>query len=598
MRNNIFRLKNQFILILCTSILLTSSLSIVYYNYISDILIKKEISYIDITLNQSAQKISSVCGELKKFSELLINNTWTKQLLKSYDPYDKYEYNKSLSNITTNILGYNSNIASISILGMDYSTFGHNIKHIAILNQLNDEYGFEDGHSLDLFTGVYQDKIRHTRYYCYIKSIIENEKYEKFGNNIGTCVLFCNISVINDIISDISLTPGTVYFVLDSSENEIAASGESYDKVLAELKTHKLGYSGSVTPLELELSGRDSLVQIKSIPDIGWHLVAVAPVNEIKSVLRPMLIFSIILLFLMSSCFILIGIRIVYSVTKPVEAMNRFMNKGPHYGLKNRLNIKEKNEFGQLASDINNLLDEIDDMTDKNTQSMSRLYESEIAKNKAQIIALRSQINPHFLYNTLNCIKGYGYLLKSEEIVSITSSLASIMRYSIKGTDIVEVSQEISCIQKYMDIISLRFPGKIQFSFDIPKELYKCSILRFILQPIVENAVYHGLELKPGTGNLMISGWLKDDYTIIFEISDDGVSIPPEQLEKMNRSFSEISDYDMIYGDAERGIGLKNIAHRLHNTYGQNSSIWIESSCDRGTTVTIKYPKLVQELIG
>jgi two-component system sensor histidine kinase YesM len=214
----------------------------------------------------------------------------------------------------------------------------------------------------------------------------------------------------------------------------------------------------------------------------------------------------------------------------------------------------------------------------------------ELVKKQAELSALQSQINPHFLYNTLDCIKGIGHSVKSQDIVNITSSLSFIMRYSIKGGDIVSVKNEIECVENYLKIISIRFMGKHQFQLDIDECLMDMKMIKFILQPIVENAIYHGLEPKLTGGLLKIKGFLLDDRLICFEIFDNGKGMTAEELECLNRELDEDNIQSIVTGNKERSIGLININGRIKFKYGMEFGLKITSRENEGTSVRLNFP--------
>ena len=267
------------------------------------------------------------------------------------------------------------------------------------------------------------------------------------------------------------------------------------------------------------------------------------------------------------------------------------MGKGGYHSLKNRLQISQNNEIGDLAEQINFMLDEIDNLTKKIVSTQSHMYEVELEKKKAELSALYSQINPHFLYNTLECIRGYGYLLNSTEIVEITSALSFIMRYSIKGPEFVPVEQEMLCVRKYLTIISIRFENRFDFQLNLSEEILLFKIPRFILQPIVENAVYHGLEPKLSQGIVEIKARRENrSNSLLIEITDNGVGIPKDILTGIQNNLSQMNAQSTLNTFSEHSIGILNIQNRIKNIYGTEYGLTIQSRQGERTCVSIRLP--------
>ena len=232
-------------------------------------------------------------------------------------------------------------------------------------------------------------------------------------------------------------------------------------------------------------------------------------------------------------------------------------------------------------------------MTAERLQDQTRLFELNLAKKRAELSALQSQINPHFLYNTLDCIRGYGYMLNSSEIVSITNALSSIMRYCIKGADIVALRKEMTIVNYYLDIIRIRFPNRFNYVFDVDPALEDLAIPRFILQPVVENAIYHGLESRLEKGTLTISCHTTETGDCTLCVTDDGVGIPPERLAEIHRKLSDKSMQNVLNVPAGNSLALVNIHNRLRNLYGANYGLDIVCPPEGGTRVTLHLPMVL-----
>lgn len=196
------------------------------------------------------------------------------------------------------------------------------------------------------------------------------------------------------------------------------------------------------------------------LSSMGWRLVSLVPEDEIAADLMPLLWLGMLICVVFAICIGVWNLHIQRSIMAPVKQLTAFIENDLDDKLQNRIHISTSSEMELFCQEINTLLDKVSEMTAERLQDQTRLYELNLAKKRAELSALQSQINPHFLYNTLDCIRGYGYMLNSSEIVSITNALSSIMRYCIKGADIVALRKEMTIVNYYLDIIRIRFPNR------------------------------------------------------------------------------------------------------------------------------------------
>lgn len=575
--------------ILFTSITLVIGLS--YHIVLSQILQRKENTYMDNMITHVKQKINSSTNDIKSYAELIAYSKYTSLMITETDPSQVLYYNQILTEMISNTIITNESINSISIVDTNENIFGFVSKNYSIVDTLKDKYNaFDKNTHLSGFSGLLYSDLDKRYYYSYFMPIYNNSRTSKINDKIGTCVVLGKTADLDVIVNNTTTTPNS-FFMIINSNNEVLASSNSNNTENSAVAQKLSPYlkEGSDGQYIETFMGKKSIIQYKSIEQTDWKIISIVPLVEINSDLNRQLVFEMIFIMLVIAVFFVLGVQFIISITNPIANMADFMNKGAYHNLHNRLNINEKNEIGQLAFHINHMLDEIQEMAKKSIQNQSNMYEMELAKKRAELSALQSQINPHFLYNTLDCIKGYGYLLNSSEIVEITSSMASIMRYSIKGPDIVEVSKEINCIKNYLNIISIRFSNKFRYTIQIDEEIYKLYIPRFILQPIVENAIYHGLEPKLSDGTLSICGY-QSNSEIIFEIKDNGAGIPSDKLELLKKEFTSIDPNNAINTYSERSIGLLNINGRIRFLYGKDYGLSIESIEKEGTTIIIKIP--------
>lgn len=227
----------------------------------------------------------------------------------------------------------------------------------------------------------------------------------------------------------------------------------------------------------------------------------------------------------------------------------------------------------------------------KTEQTKEKIH-SELADTRAEIGALQSQINPHFLYNTLDAIRGQALIDNSPVIADMTEALSILFRYSIsRSGNIVTIQKELYCVEKYMMIQQFRFPGKFEYRKTIDDSILSCLIPRLTLQPLVENAIYHGLETRMEGGIISISLEQSEEY-IIVHISDNGIGIEENQLNALNRTLqTNTIPPQSCNASKGSGIALSNVNRRIRLNFGEPYGLILSSSPGFGTDVEIILPK-------
>ena len=342
---------------------------------------------------------------------------------------------------------------------------------------------------------------------------------------------------------------------------------------------------GEVTPLSFD-SSRYMALQ-SDISGIGWKMMTLVPYTSFASGITTLtkIIVGVSLLILLIAYFL--SKPIAYSITKRLDKLCGFMQRATGGELVEVPDIIYKDEIGILYENYNFMISRIRSLISKN-------YQMGIELKSAEYKALQSQINPHFLYNTLDMISWLSYQNKSEEITSVVYALANFYKLSLnKGKDIVTLSDEINHLTYFMKIQEFRFSGKIKLNIDVPPELLQYSIPKITLQPIVENALFHGiLEKKSKSGSITVTG-KRENELICLQITDDGIGIPSEQLKGL------LEDKNHLETPDETGshYGLHNINRRIRLQYGEAYGLSFESISGKGTTVSLLLPAMhVDEL--
>ncbi|WP_410999434.1 sensor histidine kinase [Paenibacillus sp. TH7-28] len=366
---------------------------------------------------------------------------------------------------------------------------------------------------------------------------------------------------------------------------------DEYGKVVYNADPAKLGEDLSGSPLlaqaagtrgsfQLTIGGRPYICVYTSSAQTGWKTLVYIPLTELLAPMKQnrdkLMITTLSVIFFA----LLVAIVISYALTKPLKRTVQLMKQVQRGKLDVRVNVKYNDEIGLLGSQFNRMIARVKDL-------IHEVAETEKSKQKADMLALQNQINPHFIYNTLESIRMLAELNDDDRVAELTYLLGLLLRYSItrNADEHVTVGQEIDHVRNYLLLLQLRFPDKFNFRVEIPEHFYPLPIVKLVFQPIVENAVFHGLEKREGSGTITIRAW-NELGDAIFTVQDDGIGMTEERLDSLNHSLTD--------GKTDKfGIGLRNVRERIRLHYGADSRLTVSSRPGEGTTVTVRIAGLL-----
>ncbi len=278
--------------------------------------------------------------------------------------------------------------------------------------------------------------------------------------------------------------------------------------------------------------------------------------------------------------------RTALSVRQPIERLEEAAARIAEGFLDERLEDTDVSELRNLTLQVNIMADHLKSMMEKSNQDARNL-------RKAELRTLQAQINPHFLYNTLDAIVWKAEAGEKDEVIQLTNALSNFFRISLSsGADWIPISQEKKHIEGYLKIQQTRYRDIMKYEIDIPDEIGEIYILKLLLQPLVENALYHGLKIKRGGGIIKVSGKREGD-DLIFRVKDTGRGMTAEQLEELNR---RMKDTQPAVSEGGGGFGIVNVNLRIRLYYNQTEGLNI-SSDENGTEVSFKVPCRTREEI-
>jgi len=412
-----------------------------------------------------------------------------------------------------------------------------------------------------------------------VRKIINTNTPKKLG------VVMINVSLeeIDRILKPLETERNTDVVIIDNSGNIIYALepgkiGQRIDDVLYRNVKDKDG--GSFIN---SINNEEFLVSHYYSEYTGWRFIFL---NRIKDLLAEAPeIKKITILLSIISLVIASGISVVlsYGLVKPIKKLQSVMFSVESGNLNVEMPILTQDEIGDLSIGFNNMIAKIRHL-------IQEVYQTQIKEKEAQLNALQAQINPHFLYNTLETISSIAQTEEIEEISSIAKAMSKMFRYSTKqGMILATFREEIEHTKSYLEIQSIRYADKFEVEMDFEEDILDCKTLKLILQPMVENAIYHGIELKPGKAKISISIKRNGDCIQIL-IKDDGLGMSQKRLDEIRQLLSD----ERVLKDEEKQkserVGLKNVHDRIRLYFGQKYGLTIESEPNRGTTVSILVP--------
>lgn len=476
------------------------------------------------------------------------------------DPVARVMVSEDLSEIFSNTVLLESDIAGIYL----YDT---SLNQIAAMGKAADNPDFVQSLKKQMEFGdiFYLNQAGVPFYTVYFPVYDLNNR--QYGIQTGMCVMMMRTDNLSGLLEDSQATENTQVFLLDGNYQIIASRGNNG---LEELDRSMMR------------STDEFYVKVRSVRMDGWKVVSRIPESEMNSSMDDGKKFVTIAYVLAFALLILLVWFCYKRFVGPLHQVDLFIQKIVDRP-EERMEIGREDEIGTVVQSLNHMLDARQKMNQEIQESQRRMYEAEIAKKQLQVLAYRNQINPHFLYNTFECICSMALYYEVDDIAEITMALSKVFRFAVKGENIVSVEEEVSYIREYAKIIDYRFMGKIDVDIEMEDAVKEKRVIKLMLQPLVENAVFHGLEQKLEDGEVNVSIHMHGEDHIMFVVEDNGCGIEPARLVWMRDNLDSRPT-------GQKGIGVANIYQRLKLFYGDDVVFQIESRLGEGTRITIIIP--------
>lgn len=552
----------------------------------SDILMDKIGNYVLQTISETREKIDSSMIKIEIAANILNNNSQIQRLVIAEKEKDgatsavedidsvlgRDNIRQSLNDVI-NVVGdiyairvyFNENDA-LSFRGIRFIHEGQqpNVKSaLAVLDRSKSNYVWVSPYT-------YNKK----KVFSLAKRFINTVLLEK----IGYILVDVDVRYLHNILTEGQTDVLKSIYLIDRQEDIIGSGdNENYIEKLSPplFKNMMDTENGTFTTT---IDGIPMLVAYSTSAYTGWKVVGMVPLDRLNSdILENQTI--IILIGILGLAFsFTVSALIAASITRPINHLRAVMRKIEKGSMQVDIAKSSFVETEELADGFKRMLE-------KSRELYTRAYTNELRKKEAEFKALQAQINPHFLYNTLETLNYMLIIDEKYDMSRIVTNLGDILRYSInKGNDIITLEQDLQQIEKYLYIQKMRFGEKLNYQFDIQEETKQCLMLKLLIQPLVENAICHGIETKRGRGMLHISSAIEDGRLLI-SIEDNGVGMPAEAIEKVLSG--DISTED---AETHTRLGISNINHRMKIFYGEAYGLDIKSEVGKGTCVMLCLP--------
>ncbi|WP_178022811.1 sensor histidine kinase [uncultured Paenibacillus sp.] len=548
------------------SLIISSSLlasSWITYSYVKDIMREQAVRDNTTKLEQTSSFINRMQEQLRETAEYIISDSEVNDLLVK-DPNDTYEQSYFKKNKVREKLKLfpvmNSSLLNVMIIRPDGEVFSNYQGYDSYYRDYLNQAWFADyrmGRSKSRFSDPH-DFIFLNRRQKVISYIVN---YRNFKDKRDE----------------------RYYLVLDFNQKDLASLFEQSNKDFERLLL--LNQDGvplfDSSPGETRWTDTDSEDgrSIEIVDDSAgedWRQVAVISKSRLYEHVNKLLLFYTLIVAVSLVVVMMILLPLLVQLTRPISKLVRAMKRVSAGDLNTELHIRSGDEMELLGLGFNRMMKDLKSLIES-------LVREQKEKRNMQIHLLLSQMNPHFIYNTLNTVIYLAHAGRTKEVADMTASLIHLLQNTIKiGDDagFTTLEDEVELVKKYAAIQDCRYPGRFRIEWDIQEELLPCMVLRMMLQPLVENALYHGIFPSERQGSLVISA-RKSDRFIEVSVIDNGIGIAASPTTPPIRN-------------ASTGIGLTNIRERLSFHYGAEAGLEVESFPGEGTEVRIRLPFTIE----
>ncbi|WP_433749380.1 cache domain-containing sensor histidine kinase [Paenibacillus amylolyticus] len=628
----------------CVIILLTVAFSALVLNRISESDAQRKINEASLqTIASIETNVNLMIGNVNNYSKMIFSDPNLQNLLRQGNVYSNLQTQSKVSAYLTNLMQavpiidsvyiYDNSGHRFSVGTQEWPTFmeanvkeapwyeqalKHNGRYLLRLNGGNNDSsvsatGENDGQEVVSFIRLIRD-LDDTSPLGFLVMNIKGASIAQAYANLSAPDSF-QVAILDEhqrvIATNATDGKKGVPAVSDASISLSAASGQEGMYEMLEANQAKLKQAFQEQPsgfITLHAHGQEYAVTYRSAGDDRWKFISVSPYRATDTRNKSMVLLALILLAVNGTVFFVSSFIISRSVIKPIHKLLRSMQKAPSGNFRKVTVELNSYEFEQLYGGYNQMIEQIDQM-------LKRIIQEQQTIRRAELNTLQAQIKPHFLYNTLDSITSLAMSGMNEKVCELLEALGSYYRLSVsKGRELVTLHEEVEIVRNYLTIQQVRYPGVFEVQYDIDSDCERVMIPKLVLQPLVENSLYHGIRPKGSPGMIRIQAH-RSKEGVLLTITDDGVGMSEEEVQQVQRKeinrsnrfdstnstnpsnpFSSSKPSNPSYNSKHNpSFGLWGTMERLRIFYEREDGLKLQSEVGKGTTIIITIPKGADE---
>jgi Predicted signal transduction protein with a C-terminal ATPase domain len=580
------KLKNKLMLLNSLLILISlGTLSFISFKQSSKTLNSEVLYSTKQLLSQTESFLSYKVGKIQDVSDALaLDSNLNEMLSRPTSEYELSQQIKDFENLSLNLSAFqrNDDIYRIRIYIPDKLQYSNEKRNLFPFSEFTNstEYPILKQFSGKMLWITDKDAIPSMKHLNMrsVHAIRFIRNFSSLDDNLGMLDVDVMVDVLDSIVKRANTSINGVAYLQNSKGEIIAGSDSTLLKRWNLDQNMALTISAKDDPWQkLQLNGEDIIAGVKTISGTDWNLVSIVPLQEVYASGNKLGNQILVMMILLAIAANLLVYWISSSQTQRIGMIIRKIRRVQSGELEPVKSDGSRDEVGELVENFNYMVSKIKELLEEQ-YTLGRE-----AKN-SELKALHSQINPHFLYNTLDLINWTAIQHKVPQISSLVQSLSQFYKLSLnKGEEIITVEKELEHAQLYVDIQNRRFGNTIELHIDVDEALFECNIPKITLQPIVENAILHGIrETESRRGEILIYSYTETNVVVLV-VQDNGIGIP----ENLVARFNSLSETD----ENRDGYGIRNINHRIRLLYGWSYGLHFESYPGEGTKVEIRIPR-------
>ncbi|WP_409342739.1 sensor histidine kinase [Paenibacillus sp. MBLB4367] len=407
--------------------------------------------------------------------------------------------------------------------------------------------------------------------------------YNTFGE-IGKVAISIDLDAVSKNLRELRLVGGGTVLLLGPDDRIISGGDDKWRNApVTDVFPGMAGMEEALGSTNYGSGEQKKTILYKTMPNVGWKIVGIIPYNEYRAQNNYVLLLTAAAVGVAIMLIAGLVLFFVQRITKPLVALTHYLKDANPDNPMPTYEVTTPDEVGQLIRSYNKLSERI-------MRLKEQVMLNEALKKEADLQALQAQINPHFLYNTLSSIHWIALMNQDMKIAEMVGSLSDFLRFSLnKGEEFCPVRQEVAHAQNYARIQSIRFPDKFDIQFFIDPELEERPMLKLLLQPLIENAMIHGIQKKDGMGNIYVYGHLKDE-AMRFVVEDTGAGMHASKLQEIRGQLGIREEKPRHVQNTYGSYGLRNVHQRLVLHYGDEAGLSIASEEGKGTRIEFAIP--------